>query len=148
MNKQKRLARIVFFVVLTFVISFSMSGKSFAKDIQYTVTKRTDGGYTLKIVCKKRIWKPITAEGFFPVQETNHEIDFIGRGEDLSYRARPGYYYSLNKIESKSKSWDLGYAWVDPERKYLYLNLYWIKVPDDLAPINANGRYRLDEKVD
>ena len=124
-----------------------MSDNSLAKDVQCTVKNRSDGGYTLTITYLKRHWKPITAEGFFPVERKYYVIGIVGSGEDLSYREKNGFYYPLDKIVSEDVAWDLGYAWIDAERKYIYLNLYWISPPDGLTPSGASGRYRLDGKV-
>lgn len=54
-----------------------------ATDRNYTVSKRDDGGYTIDVFVSKRIWKLITAEGFFPKQEYGCVIDVIGEGEML-----------------------------------------------------------------
>ncbi|NPU83486.1 MAG: hypothetical protein HPY65_03275 [Syntrophaceae bacterium] len=135
-------------VVAPLIIVFSMVVNSLAADLQYTVTDRPDGGYTIKIECKKRIWRPITAEGFFPVHRSSYVIEFKGKGVDWTFRNAEGYYYSFQEIVSKDRSWDLGYAWVDLDRKYLYLSLFWAIHPDDVKPHYVNGRYRLDGKKD
>ena len=116
-----------------------------ADNNKYTVTSRGDGGYTLDIFVSKRVWKMITSEGFFPKQEYGCIIEIIGEGQQWTEQVKgiDGYFYSLDKIESKKKYWDIGYAWIDPNRDHLYLNLYWVSAPDKIVPAGVNGKYKL-----
>ena len=133
--------------ILTLALALSsvlvMNGYSFAKDVEYSVTERPDGGYTLNITYSKRHWIPITAEGFFPLEKDNFTIDIIGKGKDYTPRNQKGYYYTQEDVKSIGKLWDFGYAWIDADRKYLYLNLYWVSLPDRIVPSKVNGKYIL-----
>jgi hypothetical protein len=143
---KKSLSRlaIIFSVALTLLITTET--KCLSADKKYTVTARSDGGYSLEIELQKRHWKPITAEGIFPVEKKNYSIEIIGTGEDWSYRNQKGYYYGCDMIKSSGKICDFGYAWVSADRKYLYLNLYWVTSPDRMTPSDVNGRYDLIQK--
>jgi hypothetical protein len=144
--RKKRTKTFPLVYISTFIMSFVMVSGCFAKDIDYKITVNSDGGYSLKITYIKRHWKPITAEGFFPLERKSYAIDIIGKGKDWKYRGQNGYYYSIEDIQSNRKSWDFGYAWVDLERKYLYLNLYWVASPDDIIPSDVNGKYSLTKE--
>jgi len=133
-----------FFIFSAVALFFLMNSKGIAEDMEYTVLVRPDGGYTLTITKSKRHWKPITAEGIFPKETKNYTIDIIGKGEDWSNRNQNGYYYTFEAIKCNRKAWDFGYAWVDNERKHLYLNLYWVSSPDDYTPSDVNGKYLLN----
>jgi hypothetical protein len=126
---------------------FVICGYSFAKDVEYSVTERPDGGYTLNINYSKRHWIPITGEGFFPLEKGNYTIDIIGKGKDYTSRQEKGYYYTPEDVKSVGKLWDFGYAWIDTERTYLYLNMYWVSLPDGIVPSKLNGKYRLKRKI-
>lgn len=135
-----------FFILLLISLNFFLLGENaMAKEIEYSVSLRSDGGYTLLITCSKRHWNPITAEGFFPKEKEIYKIELIGEGEDWSYRNQNGYYYSLQKIISNKNHWDLGYVWVDLNRKFLYINLFWISSPNKLIESDINGKYILRE---
>lgn len=120
-----------------------MKDNSMADTNEYSVSERGDGGYTVLINYSKRVWKPITAEGFFPKEEGRYEIILLERGEDWSNQGESGFFYPLNKIESKTKHWEVGFAWVDQKREMLYLNLFWVSPPDKLMPMAINGKYRI-----
>ena len=115
-----------------------------AETKEYSVIKRGDGGYTLSITYSKRIWKPITAEGIFPKEKGNYELNLIGAGEDWSNEGEPGFFYSLDKIESKKPHWEVGFAWVNKDRTVIYLNLFWVSPPNKLMPMAINGEYNID----
>jgi hypothetical protein len=151
MEKEKRLLlkrilciwAIPIFLFITIIL---IRDSSMADSKNYSVTKKNDGGYTLSISYSKRIWKPITAEGIFPKEEGSYELNLIGKGEDWSSEGEPGFFYSLDKIESKKAHWEVGFAWVDKERSAIYLNLYWVSPPDKLMPMAINGTYKINQK--
>ena len=80
-----------------------------------------------------------------------YDAYYIGNynvGENLSnylYNDDSSFYYDLDDIRHKSKTWDLGYVWVDKEREFIYLNLYWISTPDSLKPSKLHGKYKLNK---
>ena len=111
---------------------------------EYIVSQRVDGGYDVKIVMTKRHWSPITAEGPFPKVVMEYSINFIGKGKDWSYRNQIGYFYSKNDIHNMPE--DVGYAWVDIKREYIYLNFFEVSSPDKLIPSPINGKYSLKQK--
>lgn len=129
---------------LTFIIVILISSESMASNIKYTITEREDGGYTIIINTSKRLLKMITAEGFFPKIEKGYKIELIGNGQDWKHRGYEGYFYSIEKMKSKQIKLDVGYAWVDKERKYLYLNIYFAELPDKIISSEINGMYRLE----
>jgi len=145
MERRKKYQIIYILTVLCLLAFLIRANDSSAKDVKYSVSRKPDGGYTLNINIVKRHWKPITAEGFFPVERTSYVIDVMGKGRDWTYRAQSGFYYSSAEIKCRHQSWDFGYAWIDSERKYLYLNFYWVSSPDDIIPSDVNGKYRLSE---
>lgn len=135
-----------FFLILSIVpLSLIMSSYSMANDAEYTISIRPDGGYTLVINKSIRHWNPITAEGIFPKETKHYIIDIVGKGNDWSNRNQNGYYFTSKEIKCNKKAWDFGYAWIDNERKYLYLNLFWVSSPDGYTPADVNGKYRLIE---
>lgn len=75
-------------------------------------------------------------------------MDIIGKGIDWSYRNQNGFYYSQDYIKSGNSAWNFGYAWVDKERRYLYVNLYRVASPDGTTPSDINGKYSLSEIKD
>lgn len=115
------------------------------ESLKYSVTNKNDGGYELSITCVVRSFLPVTVEGFFPKRTTQYHISIMGRGKDLSYRNHNGYYYSINEISSNHNTWDLGYVWVDKERKNIYLNLYWLSTPGGLKPSEVHGKYQIKQ---
>lgn len=125
-----------------------MISKSSANDIEYSIINRPDGGYSLNVKFLKRHWTPITAEGIFPIEKKNYQVDIIGKGKDWTFRNQKGYYYSSDDIKSNPKAWDFGYAWVDADRKNLYLNLFWVSSPDKLIPSDISGKYLLTRHLD
>ena len=127
---------IIYFLLFSNSICFACNAR---KD--YTIENRKDGGYDISLVCVEQSYLPITAEGFFPRRTLRYSMSLIGKGKDLSYRAHDGYYYSIDEIKSSHEAWDIGYAWVDKERKNIYLNLYWISTPDSLKPSEVHGKY-------
>ena len=120
-----------------------METNSMASNKEYSVKRRSDGGYTIDITINKRHWKPITAEGFFPKQRMHFVVEVIGQGQDWSKIDQKGFFYSSEYVMSKGKAWDFGYAWIDFERKFLYLNFYWVASPDSIIPSDVNGTYNL-----
>ncbi|MFZ5759525.1 MAG: hypothetical protein ACOY32_07845 [Thermodesulfobacteriota bacterium] len=116
-----------------------------AEEAKYNITPLPHGGYSVDIILVKRHWKPITAEGFFPKERKKYKFEIVGNGEDWSNRNQKGFYYSMNDIVSKRKIWDLGYAWVDHLRKFIYFNFYWASSPDEIIPSDINGRYSISD---
>lgn len=126
-----------------FTIIF-LKGAAMAETKKYTITKREDGGYVLSIRYSKRIWKPITAEGVFPKEEGHYELNMIGVGEDWSNEGTPGFFYPIEKIESKKKHWEIGFAWINKERTLIHINLFWVSPPNELIPMPINGEYKIN----
>lgn len=134
---KKRLFLYIFFII------FITNLHCYAKDMKHTVSLRPDGGYNIDVTISKRHMQLITAEGIFPKEIKNFKIEIIGKGKNWSYRNQNGFFYGIEQIKCLNNAWDFGYAWVDSERKYLYLNLYWVSSPDSLIPSDVNGKYRL-----
>jgi len=132
------------FFLISFLLLYLGISESHAKDINYSVTSTGNGGYSLDIAVSKTIF--FSADGLFQKVRTHYSIDLIGKGKDWSYRNQKGYYYSLDDIVADKTNWDIGYAWVDIDRKYIYLNFYWASSPEDLIPSDVNGKYRIEEK--
>lgn len=138
----KNLRWVIFVLAVIVVLLLSAHGAgTTVKRESFSITARPDGGYSLSIVLNKRYWKLITAEGIFPSVRQTYTIELTGKGKDWSYRNQSGYYYSSDEIRSIQNQWDLGYAWLSVDRKYLYLNLFWVESPDNLASADVNGRY-------
>lgn len=116
-----------------------------ANEKEYDISRKPDGGYTIDLRINKRHWKPITAEGFFPKQELYFTIDIAGKGKDWSGKDQPGFYYSSDLVSCKGQAWDFGYAWVDRERRFVYLNFYWASSPDKMIASDVNGKYALPQ---
>jgi len=114
----------------------------------YTAQPRADGGVSLQIRGSKRWWYPVTAEGPFPTQRIYHDIELIGPGEDWSFREQNGFFYASKDISCKTPLWDLGYAWMDRDRKHVSLNLYWASAPDHVKAADINGRYLTDKRAE
>jgi hypothetical protein len=113
--------------------------------VESDVVQKTDGGYTLRLGGHTQHIQPISAEGFFPKQSIYYTIDLLGPGEDLTYRNQPGFYYSFPEdISSNKKHWDFGYAWVDLNREFIYLNFYWIDSPNSVKESRVNGKYKIE----
>lgn len=129
------------------VLYLSIYGAGSTVKKEYSITERSDGGYSVSIVLHKRYWKLITAEGIFPSVRYGVTIDLQGEGKDWGYRNQKGYYYGLDEIQSIQGQWDFGYAWLTDDRKYLYLNLFWVRAPDGMMPADVNGRYSLQAAV-
>jgi len=110
-------------------------------DVEYTVSSRPDGGYILHIAYSKRHF--FTAEGMFPLEKRNFVVEIKGNGTTWNWANPKGTYYSSDEVTSERQAWDVGYAWMDPERKSLYLNFYWVSPPDGLLPSDVNGKYDL-----
>jgi hypothetical protein len=127
--------------VSIFLLNFIMVENCFAKDMNYKVEVRSDGGYSLEIEITKT--NLFSADGFFRKIKNLYVIDLIGKGKDWSYRNQKGLYYSQDEILSKTTDWDFGYAWIDIERMYIYLNLYWVSGPDGMIPSDLNGKYKI-----
>lgn len=130
---------VVIGAILVLCVAIFGPGKTVSRE--YIIAERPDGGYSLNAVIYKRYL--ITADGIFTGVRRTFTIVLIGKGRDLSYRNQKGYYYSLDEIKSTQKEWDLGYAWISDNHKYLYLNLFWVKAPDSVTPADVNGRYKL-----
>ncbi len=116
-----------------------------SKDIKHQIKKRADGGYSLILTGSVRHIILLSPEGPFPKVGINYQIDLKGGGKDWEFRNQPGYYYSYpENIECKTTHWDLGYAWVDKNRKTINLNFYWVMSPDTLEAALVNGSYNID----
>ncbi len=85
----------------------------------YTSQPRSDGGVSLQIRGVKRYWMPLTAEGPFPKQSVNYDVDLVRLGKDWSFRGQEGFYYAAEEISCKTPHWDLGYAWMDKDRRHV-----------------------------
>lgn len=132
-------------LVLIAICTPCYAGVPISKDIKHQIQKRLDGGYTITLTGSIRHLSPITAEGAFPKQEVNYQIELKGNGKDWTSRNQPGFYYSYpENIECKTPRWDIGYAWVDKDLKTIYLNFYWIKSPDSLDEAVINGAYKIE----
>ena len=138
--RKKRWISFVLVVIAILYLSIYGAGETVQKEL-LSISKRPDGGYSLQIVMNKRYWKLLTAEGVFPSVRQVYVIELIGEGKDWSYRNQPGYYYALSEVKSIQNQWDLGYAWLSADRKYLSINLYWVNSPDDLISSDINGSY-------
>lgn len=141
--KYSRWILLVCAVIAMLYLSIYGAGSTVKKE--YSITERPEGGYSLSIELYKRYWKLITAEGVFPSVRRTFTIELTGKGKDWDYRNQKGYYYSLDEIQSIQKQWDFGYAWLTDDRKYLYLNLFWVKAPDGVTPADVNGRYEIQK---
>ncbi len=134
---------------LIFVLVASVGYINFgtSKEIKHQIKKRADGGYALILTGSVRHLIPLSAEGFFPKVGINYQIDLKGSGKDWEFRNQPGFYYSYpDNIECKTPrcNWDMGYAWVDKNRKTINLNFYWVMSPDSLEAASVNGSYKID----
>lgn len=115
-----------------------------SRQIEHKVKQNADGGFELSLTGTKRIYQPITAEGFFPTQSINYKVVLKGNGQNWTYRNQEGYYYSYpNDIEASQSHWDFGYAWVNKNRDTIFLNLFWVKAPDSLIESDVNGSYKV-----
>jgi hypothetical protein len=132
------------FWIFLFILLLKVN--AMASEKEYHIERKPDGGYTIDLRINKRHWKPITAEGFFPKQELYFKIDIDGKGKDWSSKDQPGYYYSSDFVSCKGKAWDFGYAWIDHDRKFLYLTFYWASSPDKLIASDVNGKYSLPKE--
>ena len=132
--------------VLVSVFILTINYGCFAQSREYTILTRPDGGYKIDITYNKRHWKPITAEGIFPKEIKKYTIEIIGKGKDWSFRNQEGFYYSAEEVQSKKKAWDFGYAWIDSERRFLYLNFYWVSAPKNVTPSDVNGKYKINKE--
>lgn len=141
----KYLRRALIIITSIAVLYLSIYGAGSTTKKEYSIAERLDGGYSLKIVLYKRYWKLITAEGVFPRVRRICTIELTGIGRDWSYRSQNGFYYSSDEIKSINREWDFGYAWISKNKKYLYLNLFWVKSPDRVSPADVNGKYQLEE---
>jgi len=134
---------IVFILFLSAVLSSSCAHRGIA-NFDHTVQNRNDGGYTLSIQGTIRALAPITPEGFFPKRDVSYHIELVGEGENLRYRNHPGFYYPFpEKVHSNKQHWDFGYVWVDENKEYIYINLYWLDSPDGLTESDINGKYKV-----
>ena len=114
------------------------------QNVDYQVIQKDDGGYTVNIKGYTQIVAPITAEGSFPKQQLNYQIELVGDGKEWTYRNQPGFYFSFPKdIHCKREPGEIGYAWVDINKEYIYLNFYWIQAPDSLIESRLNGKYKI-----
>lgn len=140
MKYTKKLLIIVSIIVVLY-ISIYGAGSTVSKE--FSVVENPDGGYLLNIVLSTRYWKLITSEGIFPSLQRTLAIELTGKGTNWTYRNQNGYYYSLNEIKCSQKEWDLGYAWISDDRRYLYLNLFWVNAPNSVISSDVNDRYLL-----
>lgn len=127
--------------ILVFILNITVINGCFAKDMNYKVTAKSDGGFSLEIDISKTTL--FSADGFFQKVNNHYVVNVIGKGKDWSYRNQKGFYYGQNEILSNTPGWDFGYAWVDVDRTYLYLNLFWVASPDGIVPSEVNGKYSL-----
>ncbi len=132
------LAAIPILLLAALVVLESVAGNS-----DYQLTSGPDGTYIVNVCFVKRHWEPFTAEGFCSVERESYSVEIAGKERLWGRRGQNGYYYSLDEVKCVPESWDLGYAWIDSERKYLYLNFYWVSSPDNIIPSDVNGKYRL-----
>ena len=140
--------RIIFISLILFFLICSNCYAGFGdfQQLNHEIKNRNDGGFTIVINGTIQHFKPITSEGFFPKEKVNYQIELVGRGKDWSYRNQLGYYYAYpGSIECKKPHWDIGYAWIDEKKEYIYLNFYWIKSPDSLEESKINGKYKIKE---
>jgi hypothetical protein len=106
--------------------------------MDYQIQSRNDGGYTIYFKVKNTIQtKTVT----YPAGE--YRVELIGKGKDRSLSQLPGIYYSPESITSLTVNWGYGFAFLDNDRKFAYLNLYQITGPDTSEPLFLNGRYPL-----
>jgi hypothetical protein len=138
-----KLYKCIFSVVLLFVGLLRIPYIASAAIDGYSVSKSIDGGYSINIRYSKRHLKPITAEGMFPLEKRSYIVEVKGNGKNWNYRNQNGTYYDSENVTSNLKAWDIGYAWIDNEGEYIYLNFFWISAPDDLVPSDVNGKYEL-----
>ena len=129
-------------VVIIICLAVYLPGRIVSRE--YSIANRTDGGYLINVVIYKR--HLITADGIFLKERRTYTIELTGQGTDWEYRNQKGYYYSLDEIKSIQKEWDFGYTWISDDRKYVYLNLFWVNAPDNVTPSDVNGRYEIQNK--
>lgn len=133
--------RWIILIVLILILCIVILGPGRITSIKYSIAERPDGGYLINAAVKKRYL--FTADGIFPSDRRSFIVELIGGGKDFSYRNQKGFFYSFDEIKSIQKEWDFGYAWISEDRKYLYINLFWVKSPDGVTPADVNGRYQL-----
>jgi len=140
-EKTRRKKSIPLLSALILLLNLMMAEYCLAMVKNYKITVNTDGGYTLEIDTEKT--DIFSADGFLHKEKLHYVIKLIGNGENWSYRSQKGYFYSEHEILSNNRYWDIGYAWVDIERKYIYLNLYWVRYPDGMSSSDVNGKYEI-----
>lgn len=133
----------LFFIILIGCILIGLQfGKFDLKKVDYSASRSADG-YAITIIVHKRYLIPITVEGPFPSVTTRYSLLLVGDGVSWSYRGQDGFYYDASQVRIKNRSYDMGYAWMDSERKHVNLNFYWVASPNGLEPADINGRYDL-----
>ncbi len=141
-NKKTRIMKYIPLLSASILfLNFIIVENCSAKDINYKVSTNPDGGYTMEIEVNKTTL--FTADGFLKKENSRYTINLTGKGENWSYRDQKGFFYSPDKISCKTPIWDIGYAWVDTDRKHIYLNLYWVSYPDGMRPSDVNGKYEI-----
>ncbi len=130
-------------LAVLFVVYLSVFGLGSTINKDYSISPQPDGGYLLNVTTQKLHWQLITPEGTFPKETLHFKISLSGKGRDWSYRNQKGYYYSIEDIKTNMHHWDLGYAWIDAENKYLHLNLFWVHSPDGVIASDVNGKYSI-----
>ena len=130
--------RVLFWAVLAVVAAFGggfAEAKTWVSSREYTVSENEDGGYTLNIAIETR-YLGFTWDGFFPKQRSAHEIRLVGRGFNRQL-------YKMDKVHGWGDIGDLRWAYVDLEKKEIYINAYDIRSPDSLVPTTLNGCYKI-----
>ena len=148
LNRMPRLFCLIWVTVLFFGASCVNLANAHECNLglEYQIGNRADGGFELTIICQRRIQKMITAEGFFPKTKKTFKISLIGNGNAWSEkRNQEGFFYPIEKIVCKAKAWDMGYVWVDQDRKNIFLNFYWVQSPNKLKPSIINAKYPIPE---
>jgi hypothetical protein len=134
-------------LVITFLFLLTPSCVNLGSYSQFEskVQARDDGGYSISLIGHTQHVQPVSAEGFFPKQTVGLQIELIGTGKEWSYRNQPGYFYTYpSSIRSDPELWDMGYAWIDINKEYIYLNFYWVNSPDSLRESRVNGKYKIE----
>ena len=138
LQRMTRAKRILFGVVLAGMVVFGgrfAEARTWVSSREYTVSENEDGGYTLNIAIETR-YLGFTWDGFFPKQRSTHEIRLVGRGFNRQL-------YKMDKVHGWGDIGDLRWAYVDLEKKEIYINAYDIRSPDSLVPTTLNGCYKI-----
>lgn len=134
----------ILYALVIVVVTVAFANSCLAQKLEYKVTPRADGGYSIDIQYTKRHWLPFSAEGPFPKESGHSIVELIGKGKDWAYRNQDGFVYLKEYIRNMPE--DIGYIWIDRKREYIYINCYSISSPDKVVPSLINGKYRISEK--